>query len=281
MVEPINSDPRLQQLVSLLTDIGPCILACSGGLDSLLLATIAHRTPGSDCLIVHAVSPAVPIADTERVKHVGATEGWAIQTVEAGEFTDEQYLSNPVNRCYFCKSHLFSALVPLAKALKVGDTGHAAILSGANTDDLGEYRPGLDAAEEQGIRHPFIELDLSKNDVRELAALLELPFARLPASPCLSSRIYTGTRVTVERLAAIQFAEGWIKETTGLAVVRARLHEDQMLLELNADDRIMLTATIVENLHQAMQHQYQFITAVQLDPEPYRPGRAFLTGASS
>ena len=280
MVEFGKSDPRLQQLTTLLTELGQCIVACSGGLDSLLLATIAHRTLGSGCLIVHAVSPAVPVADTKRVKEVGAAEGWTIQTVEAGEFTDEQYLSNPVNRCYFCKSHLYMALLPLAKALKVSAGDHAAILSGANTDDLGEYRPGLDAAREQGIRHPFVEAELSKDDIRELAALLELPFADLPASPCLSSRIYTGTRVTPERLAAIQFAEGWVKETTGLAVVRARLQEDHMLLELNAADQHVLTAAMINNLRQQVQDQYQFISAVQLDPEPYRPGRAFRTGES-
>ncbi|MFC1481675.1 ATPase [Candidatus Neomarinimicrobiota bacterium] len=278
MVDLSNSDPRLQQLTSLISDMGQCIVACSGGLDSLLLATVAHRTLGSDCLIVHAVSPAVPVTDTQRVRDVGAAEGWTIQTIEAGEFTDEQYLSNPVNRCYFCKSHLYAALLPLAQALKAGNADYAAILSGANTDDLGEYRPGLDAAREQGIRHPYVESNLSKDDVRELATILELPFANLPASPCLSSRIYTGTRVTPERLAAIQFAEGWVKETTGLAVVRARLQADQMLLELNADDRKLLTATIVDNLRQAVQHRYQFIAAVQLDPEPYRPGRAFRTG---
>ena len=141
-----TSDSKINKLNALLQEMGNCVVACSGGTDSLLLATVAHRALPDDCLVAHAVTPAVPKEDTERVRKNAAREGWQIRVVEPAEFSDENYLSNPVNRCYFCKSNLYTALIPLAKELAKDSSIPAAVLSGANQDDLSEYRPGLDAA---------------------------------------------------------------------------------------------------------------------------------------
>ncbi len=276
-----TSDSKINKLNALLQEMGNCVVACSGGTDSLLLATIAHRTLPDGCLVAHAVTPAVPKEDTERVRKNAAREGWQIRVVEPAEFSDENYLSNPVNRCYFCKSNLYTALIPLAKELAKDSSIPAAVLSGANCDDLSEYRPGLDAAREQGIRHPFIEAGMGKSDIRSLARSLSLPFADLPASPCLSSRLYTGTRVTPERLAAVHFAEAKVKDTTPIRVVRARLKDDHMLIEVPSDNRLALTGSVLDQLRREVRARYAFIESLELDPEPYRAGRSFQTQEQS
>jgi len=272
-----TSDSKINKLNALLQEMGNCVVACSGGTDSLLLATVAHRTLPDGCLVAHAVTPAVPKEDTERVRKNAAREGWQIRVVEPAEFSDENYLSNPVNRCYFCKSNLYTALIPLAKELAKDSSIPASVLSGANCDDLSEFRPGLEAAREHGIRHPFLEAGMDKSDIRSLAHSLNLPFADLPASPCLSSRLYTGTRVTPERLAAVNFTEGKVKDMTGIRVVRARMKGDHMLIEVLATDRPSLPESTLKQIRRDVLVKYAFIEALELDPEPYRSGRSFQT----
>lgn len=255
-----------------LSKITPRIVACSGGVDSMLLATLAHRAAPTATIIAHAVSPAVPPAATDRVRAWAQAENWTLHIVSSGEFADENYLSNPVNRCYFCKSNLYGALSDIAAAMPAG----AAILSGANTDDLGEYRPGLDAAAERGVRHPMIEAGISKAEIRAVARALGLPFAELAASPCLASRLYTGTRVTASRLAAVDAAETLIRRQTGLAVVRCRVRNDAMVVEVPADDRTQLDASVLDDALAAARTHAPELTGIGLDAAPYRPGRAFV-----
>ena len=253
------------------------MVACSGGTDSLLLATVAHRILPDGCLVAHAISPAVPKEDTSRVRENAVKEGWRLREVEPAEFSDEDYLRNPVNRCYFCKSNLYTALIPLATELAKDENLPALILSGANRDDLSEYRPGLEAAREHGIRHPFIEVGMGKSDIRSLARSIKLPFADLPASPCLSSRLYTGTRVTPERLAAVHFTEGIVKDMTGIRVVRARLKDNHILIEVPSADRPALSESILKQIRRAVLAKHAFIESLELDPEPYQAGRSFQT----
>ncbi len=257
------------------------MVACSGGTDSLLLATVAHRTLPDGCLVAHAISPAVPEEDTNRVRENTAREGWRLRVVKPAEFSDEDYLRNPVNRCYFCKSNLYTALIPLATELAKDENLPALILSGANQDDLSEYRPGLEAAREYGIRHPFVEAGMGKSDIRSLARSLNLSFADLPASPCLSSRLYTDTRVTPERLAAVHFTEGKVKEMTGIRVVRARLKGDHMLIEVPSADQSALSDSVLQQLRRDVLARYTFIESLELDPEPYRAGRSFQSQGQS
>ena len=207
-------------------------------------------------------------------KAFAAGAGWQLRMVTTGEFDDENYLSNPINRCYYCKSHLYESLVPLAKMVNDGGQG-AVVLSGANLDDLAEYRPGLEAASQYGIRHPFVEAGLTKADIRDVCRWMSLPFAEIPASPCLASRIYTGTRVTPQRLAAVHFAEQSLKQTLGVQVIRCRLKADHMLVEIPAEDRWRVSEPVLGELRRDLLDRYPFILSLEADPEPYQPGRAF------
>lgn len=264
-------EPR-QRIEAVLDGIEPLVIACSGGIDSMLLAIVAHRRLPARVTVAHAISPAVPAESTERVQEWAAREGWALQTVRSGEFEDESYLSNPVNRCYFCKSNLYASLQAIEDNLGMRGT----IVSGANLDDLSEYRPGLIAASENGVRHPWIEAQIGKQHIRGLARELALPFAELPASPCLASRLYTGTRVTAERLRAIHAGEALIRQQAGIAVVRCRIREDRMMVEVSATDRSRITSGLLgEVLAVASVYEPALLETV-LDKAAYQPGRAFV-----
>jgi uncharacterized protein len=265
-----------QLLGRVLDDIGPAIVACSGGVDSLLLATIVHRAAPEQTIIAHALSPAVPAAATRRVKAHTATEGWRLEIIQSGEYEDPVYRANPVNRCYYCKSHLYRALSAIAANEAARGDRTYAILSGANSDDLGEYRPGLQAAREFGVRHPFVESSISKALIRSLARDLNLPFSELPASPCLASRLYTGTPVTDVRLAAIERGETFVKRVTGVEIVRCRIRENIMYVEVPAGQRDSITAEVLDALRTELASFEAVIVDVVLDPLPYASGRAFV-----
>ncbi len=261
----------LARIHTSLNGIDHAVIACSGGIDSTLLALVAHRHMPRQVTIAHAISPAVPPEATERVKRLATSEGWALSIVQSGEFQDENYLANPVNRCYFCKSNLYDSLTQIAVA-HLGGT----VLSGANLDDLGEYRPGLDAAAERGVRHPWIEAGFAKADIRALARTLDVSFSELPSSPCLASRLYTGTRVTAERLRAVHACEVLIKQRTGLDVVRCRVRDDMMHVEVANEDRGHITPSLLAELGKVAARHEPSLSAAVLDAQAYRPGRAFV-----
>jgi uncharacterized protein len=266
--------PALRRLEAVLAGIMPRIVACSGGVDSLLLATVAHRADPEATTVAHAVTPAVPGRATGRVLAMAADEGWALELLTTAEFDDERYLRNPTDRCYYCKSHLYDAMVRLAG--RVQDRPGWQLASGANADDLGEYRPGLLAASERGVRHPLVEAHLSKEDVRNLARQLSLDFAELPAAPCLASRLYTGTRVTEARVRAVDAGEEVLRQRLGIGVVRCRLRSDEVLVEVRGADRAMVTPAVLAQVAAAMRAVEPGISRVRLDDRPYRPGRAII-----
>ena len=164
--QPATATTAEEKLVQCLQRQQPVAIAVSGGVDSLTLAALANRVlPAIACFICHAVSPAVPAEATERVRTLAKQEGWRLTIFDAGEFGNEDYRSNPVNRCFHCKHSLYESIRRLTDAT---------ILSGANRDDLGEYRPGLDAALLFNVRHPYIEAGFTKMAIRRLAACLGL-----------------------------------------------------------------------------------------------------------
>jgi uncharacterized protein len=174
-------------------------VAVSGGVDSLTLATFAHRLGAAEVCVVHAVSPAVPPSATDRVRAVAKAEGWKLTVTGAGEFDDVRYRDNPADRCYFCKTNLYERIRELTPYV---------IASGANLDDLEDYRPGLLAAAERNVAHPFIEAGMTKASVRMLARRQGLDeISELPAQPCLASRIETGIAINAADLIFVDAVE--------------------------------------------------------------------------
>ncbi len=190
-------------------------IAVSGGVDSITLAHAAHLVRTWPTTVCHAVSPAVPTDATARVERHARASGWSLVVLDACEFADPNYLRNPVNRCYFCKSNLYE---------RIGSAVGGRIASGANLDDLGDYRPGLNAAAERKVVHPLIEAGMDKAATRALARSLQLDdVAELPAQPCLASRIETGLLVRPEDLSFVAEMEAALSPLVGLDGLRCRI----------------------------------------------------------
>jgi len=203
-------------------------IAVSGGVDSMTLATFAHRLAAAPVAMIHAVSPAVPPAATTRVRARAAADGWALTVTGAGEFDDPRYRNNPVDRCYFCKTNLYDRIRMLSS--------HP-IASGANLDDLGDYRPGLLAASERAVVHPYIEAGVDKSAVRALARALGADdVAELPAQPCLASRVETGIAIDASDLAFVDRVETALAHTLPVAAtVRCRITHAGVAIEIGDD----------------------------------------------
>ena len=256
--------------------IGPMAVAISGGVDSMTLGVLAHRRAAA--VMVHAVSPAVPPAATRRVRAYAGTEGWALEVINAGEFVDPLYRRNPVNRCYYCKTHLYGAIADRIASRPMTIT----VVSGTNLDDLGDYRPGLEAARAHGVRHPFVEAGIDKAGVRTLATDLGLDdLATLPAAPCLSSRVETGIAIEARVLRAIDRIEALVREEIAARVVRCRRRRSGFVIELDAEALAGLSVVQRRStgaVARALLRDAGFDDEVGIDFALYRMGSAFLRG---
>jgi uncharacterized protein len=210
---------KLEELQKILASYGSCLVAYSGGVDSVFLAFVAYRVLGVKSLAVLADSPSLPRRELEEAVAVAGQFSIPLRIVRTEEFDNPAYLSNPNNRCYFCKHELFSQLAPLAREEKF-----AVVAYGENASDLGDHRPGSQAAGEFQVRAPLKEAGLSKADIRALSAQFGLPTADKPQMACLSSRVPYGEPVTPEKLRMIEKAE-YVLRDLGFYDVRVRHHE--------------------------------------------------------
>lgn len=227
--EPVQV--QAQRLLDILVTMKSVAVALSGGVDSAVVAKAAHLALGNLALAVTADSPSVPRADIESARNLAKQLNLRHQVIATNEFKDPQYVRNAGDRCYFCKSELYSSI-----ERKLPELGVQFICSGANQDDLGDFRPGLQAAKEHGIRHPLQEAGLGKDAVRRIARFWNLDVWDKPASPCLSSRIAPGVEVSLERTGRIEQAELFLKKL-GFPVCRVRLHQDELArIEIPVED---------------------------------------------
>jgi pyridinium-3,5-biscarboxylic acid mononucleotide sulfurtransferase len=258
---------RWEALRDWLRENQPVAIAVSGGIDSITLATAASQSGIGE--MFHAISPAVPPEATTRVRTLARKQGWKLKIFDAGEFDNADYRANPINRCFHCKTSLYRSIRRQTTLL---------IVSGTNKDDLGEYRPGLIAAEAFGVRHPYVEVGINKSEIRGLARYLGLgSVAELPAAPCLASRVETGIRIEAETLRAIHAAEKVVTELVGTRVVRCRLRAHAIVVEV---DRTALNelapGTAAEIGHNVAGLFDQIGIRLPVSFAAYRTGSAFL-----
>lgn len=256
-------DTRLAHLRGILGGFDSALVAFSGGVDSSFLLRVAHEVLGARCLALTTVSASTPDHDLATARELADALGVEHLVVPTDELAVPGYAENPVNRCYFCKDNLF--VLCRAEAAR---RGIAVVVDGANQDDLGDHRPGLDAASAHGIRHPLVEAGLGKADIRAASRALGLPTWDRPASPCLSSRVPYGTRITLERLGQIGRAERVLRDL-GLHDLRVRWNDGAARLEVLPDDMPVVLAhrvAIVEALRGLG------FTGVTLDLRGFRSG---------
>jgi uncharacterized protein len=263
---PIALGTQLEHLHRLFSDMEKALIAYSGGIDSTLVAKIAYDVLGDRALAVTAVSPSLLPEELEEAKIQAALIGIAHELVITREMDNPNYTSNPVNRCYFCKSELHDTLKPLAL-----ERGYPYVVDGINADDLHDYRPGIQAAKERGARSPLAEVKMTKIEVRQLSQHLGLPWWNKPAQPCLSSRFPYGEEITVAKLQRVGRAEMYLRQL-GYENLRVRSQGDTARIELLPEHIQTFVATV--NLPQVVQtfQSYGFIY-VTLDLEGYRSGK--------
>lgn len=216
---PLESTHSSQQLVKWFDPKASYVVAFSGGVDSSVVACAAGQSQ-SKTVLATARGPSVSRRDLEDAASVAKKLSLQHEWIDTREIADPNYRANGPRRCYFCKSHLFAALIE--------QFPNSTIVTGTNLDDLADYRPGLDAAKQSKVRSPLAELGIDKQGVRQLARYWNLPVTEKPASPCLASRIAYGVEVTPERLAMVEQAETLIRQLLSVDDCRVRLHESAM-----------------------------------------------------
>ncbi|MEB3179306.1 MAG: ATP-dependent sacrificial sulfur transferase LarE [Nostocaceae cyanobacterium] len=257
---------KLEQLKNIFAQMDLALIAYSGGVDSTLVAKIAYDVLRDRALAVTAVSPSLLPEELEDARIQAAEIGIPHKIVETKEMDNPNYTSNPVNRCYFCKSELHDTLKPLAK-----QWGYPYVVDGVNADDLRDYRPGIQAAKERGVLSPLAEVGVSKAEVRQLSQQLDLPWWDKPAQPCLSSRFPYGEEITIAKLQRVGRAEIYLRKL-GLQNLRVRSEGDTARIELPPEKikEFVLTTDLSSVVSAFQELGFLYVT---LDLEGYRSGK--------
>lgn len=258
---------KRDRLLQILRGYGRVAVALSAGVDSTVVAKAAQMACGDNAVAVTAVSSSLAAGELQVAVEMAAQIGIRHEVIQTREFSDPNYLRNPVNRCYFCKTELYTRLKELAPAL-----GIEVLVNGANLDDRGDYRPGMQAAAEFQVRSPLIEAEFTKADVRELAQLWGLPVWDKPATPCLSSRIAYGVEVTPERVQRIDAAEQFLRRELDLRELRVRCEANDLArIEVPADAIAALVSPALRDKIRSHFHALGF-RYVTIDMDGFRSG---------
>jgi len=262
--EPLPAQ-KLQHLREILRGMGSVLVCYSGGIDSAFVLAVAHQELGEQAVGITAVSPSLPDAERADAVRIAKELGVVHRLVDSNEIDDPDYVKNSPDRCFHCKSELYS----LSEKKRV-DYGLAFVANGTNLDDLGDYRPGLQAAEQKGVRSPLVEARFKKSDVRAAARLIGMDVWDKPAAACLSSRIPYGTSVTRERLAQIGGFEADLK-ALGFRQVRVRWHDEIARVEVAREemDRAFADEVRERMVEAGKKHGFRYVT---LDLAGYRTG---------
>ena len=257
---------KLNNLVEWFADKNKVMIALSGGVDSAVVAYAAFQALGSSAIAVTADYKTLSQEELESAKQVCSEIGIEQMILDYSELENEDFVKNDSNRCFHCRMELGDHLIKLAKTHSV-----EIIVDGTNIDDLGDYRPGIQALKENGIRSPLVETKFFKSEIRDIAKSVGLSVHDRPANSCLASRIPWGQRVTAERLTRIELGETLVKQITNLKQVRVRDIQGCAKIEVDIGKISIFDESIIDQLSEKL--KVIGFTSVEIDREGYKPGK--------